>query len=109
MRICVVLFLLISSISTASAASISYYGGRDGLCGNKTASGQIFNCNAMTCAHRTLKFGTRVKITVGKRSAICTVNDRGPFVAGRVLDVSPAVKRKLNMGDTAEARIEVLK
>ncbi|HEX7792148.1 MAG TPA: septal ring lytic transglycosylase RlpA family protein [Afipia sp.] len=63
----------------------SFYGSESG---SKTASGQRFNQNAMTAAHRTLPFGTRLKVTHGSRSVVVTVNDRGPFIKGRVLDLS---------------------
>lgn len=63
----------------------SFYGNESG---SKTASGQRFNQNAMTAAHRTLPFGTRLKVTHAGRSVVVTVNDRGPFIRGRVLDLS---------------------
>ena len=63
----------------------SFYGNESG---SKTASGQRFNQNAMTAAHRTLPFGTKLKVTHGGRSVVVTINDRGPFIKGRVLDLS---------------------
>ena len=63
----------------------SFYGNESG---SQTASGQRFNQNAMTCAHRSLPFGTKLRVTHGGRSVVVTVNDRGPFVRGRVLDLS---------------------
>ncbi len=63
----------------------SYYGNE---AGNKTASGARFNQNAMTAAHRSLPFGTKLRVTHGGRSVVVTVNDRGPFIRGRVLDLS---------------------
>jgi rare lipoprotein A len=63
----------------------SFYGNESG---SKTASGQRFNQNAMTAAHRSLPFGTKLKVTHGGRSIVVTVNDRGPFIKGRVLDLS---------------------
>ncbi|QUS37521.1 septal ring lytic transglycosylase RlpA family protein [Tardiphaga alba] len=63
----------------------SFYGNE---AGNKTASGQRFNQNAMTAAHRSLPFGTKLRVTHGGRSVVVTVNDRGPFIKGRVLDLS---------------------
>lgn len=63
----------------------SFYGNESG---SKTASGQRFNQNAMTAAHRTLPFGTKLKVTHGSRSVVVTINDRGPFIKGRVLDLS---------------------
>ena len=63
----------------------SFYGNESG---SKTASGQRFNQNAMTAAHRTLPFGTRLRVWHGSRSVVVTINDRGPFIRGRVLDLS---------------------
>jgi rare lipoprotein A len=63
----------------------SFYGNESG---SKTASGQRFNQHAMTAAHRSLPFGTKLKVTHGGRSVVVTVNDRGPFIKGRVLDLS---------------------
>jgi rare lipoprotein A len=65
----------------------------------RLASGERFNPNALTAAHRTLPFGTRVRVTDPKsgRSVIVTINDRGPFNRGRVIDVSPAAARSLHM------------
>ena len=63
----------------------SFYGNESG---SKTASGQRFNQNAMTAAHRSLPFGTKLKVTHGSRSVVVTINDRGPFIKGRVLDLS---------------------
>ncbi|MDU6729626.1 MAG: septal ring lytic transglycosylase RlpA family protein, partial [Bradyrhizobium sp.] len=58
----------------------SYYGNESG---SRTASGQRMNANAMTCAHRSLPFGTKLRVTHGGQSVIVTVNDRGPFIRGR--------------------------
>lgn len=65
--------------------------------GKRTASGERFNPHALTAAHRTLPFGSRVRVTnrhTGK-SVIVRVNDRGPYVAGRCLDLSTAAFRKI--------------
>ncbi len=72
----------------------SFYGNESG---SKTASGQRFNQNALTAAHRTLPFGTRLKVTHAGRSVVVTVNDRGPFVKGRVLDLSTAAARAIGL------------
>jgi rare lipoprotein A len=72
----------------------SFYGNESG---SKTASGQRFNQNAMTCAHRSLPFGTKLRVTHGGRSVIVTVNDRGPFIRGRVLDLSTAAARAVGI------------
>jgi rare lipoprotein A len=72
----------------------SFYGNESG---SKTASGQRFNQNALTAAHRSLPFGTRLKVTHGGRSVVVTINDRGPFVRGRVLDLSTAAARAIGI------------
>lgn len=66
----------------------SYYS--DKLNGRKTASGQVFNNFKYTAAHKTLKFGTKVKVTniVNDKSVIVTINDRGPFTKGREIDLT---------------------
>jgi len=72
----------------------SFYGNESG---SKTASGQRFNQEAMTCAHRSLPFGTKLRVTHGGRSIVVTVNDRGPFIRGRVLDLSTAAARAIGL------------
>jgi len=72
----------------------SYYGNESG---SKTASGQRFNQNAMTAAHRSLPFGTRLKVTHSGRSVVVTVNDRGPFIRGRVLDLSKGAAHAIGL------------
>jgi rare lipoprotein A len=65
--------------------------------GRRTASGQELNREALTAAHRTLPLGTKVKVTnkSNGHSVVVTINDRGPFVRGRIIDVSPAAARAL--------------
>src|SRR4249919_4064986 len=65
--------------------------------GSKTASGQKLNPQALTAAHRTLPFGTKVTVTNkhNGHSVVVTINDRGPFVRGRIIDLSPAAARAL--------------
>jgi rare lipoprotein A len=72
----------------------SFYGNESG---SKTASGQRFNQEAMTCAHRSLPFGTKLRVTHGGRSVVVTVNDRGPFIRGRVLDLSTGAARAVGL------------
>ena len=76
--------------------------------GSQTASGQRFNENAMTCAHRSLPFGTKLRITHGGRSVIVTVNDRGPFVRGRVLDLSTGAARAIGLGGLGQVTAEIV-
>ncbi len=80
----------------------SFYGNESG---SKTASGQRFNENALTAAHRTLPFGTKLRVTHGGRSVIVTINDRGPFVRGRVLDLSTAAARAVGLTDAGVGRV----
>ena len=80
--------------------------------GRKTASGSRFNAAAMTAAHPSLPFGSRVKVTNTKnnRSVVVLINDRGPTTPGRILDVSHAAANKLGFTrqGTAEVRLEVV-
>ncbi len=80
----------------------SYYGNE---AGSRTASGQHFNQGAMTCAHRSLPFGTKLRVTHGGQSVIVTVNDRGPFVRGRVLDLSTGAARAIGLIGAGVGRI----
>ncbi|NOJ44032.1 septal ring lytic transglycosylase RlpA family protein [Bradyrhizobium australiense] len=72
----------------------SYYGNESG---SRTASGQRFNQNAMTAAHRSLPFGTKLRVTHRGQSVIVTINDRGPFIRGRVLDLSTGAARAIGL------------
>jgi rare lipoprotein A len=83
----------------------SYYGNESG---SRTASGQRFNQNALTAAHRSLPFGTKVRVTHGSRSVVVTINDRGPFVRGRVLDLSTAAAREVGLTGVGRVTAEVL-
>ena len=78
--------------------------------GHKTASGKIYNMYEMTAAHKTLKLGTRVKVTNinNKKSVIVIITDRGPFVRGWIIDLSYAAKTQLSMGGTAPVELEIL-
>jgi rare lipoprotein A len=80
----------------------SYYGSESG---SRTASGQRMNSNAMTCAHRSLPFGTKLRVTHGGRSVIVTVNDRGPFIRGRVLDLSTGAARAIGLTSAGVGRV----
>lgn len=73
--------------------------------GRLTASGKPFNQWAMTAAHRSLRFGTMVRVTLGDRSVVVEITDRGPFVAGRVIDLSLAAAEALGMIQSGVARV----
>jgi rare lipoprotein A len=85
----------------------------DEFAGKKTASGELFDPAALTMAHRTLPFGTRVRVTnlENQRSVTVVVNDRGPFVSGRIADLSEAAARRIGMvaHGVVEALLEILK
>ena len=80
----------------------SYYGNESG---SRTASGQRMNANAMTAAHRSLPFGTKLRVTHGGRSVVVTINDRGPFIRGRVLDLSTGVARAVGLTSAGVGRV----
>jgi rare lipoprotein A len=97
--------LVCSAINAAHAEIASVYGASDGLCGSRTANGERVNCSAMTAAHRTLPFGTLV--TVCHRGCIVVrINDRGPFVAGRHIDLTPAAARAIGLTDTGYVSLD---
>jgi rare lipoprotein A len=85
----------------------SWYGGKHH--GGPTASGEKFDKNAMTAAHRTLRMGTRVRVTRVKngRVVIVRINDRGPYAKGRIIDLSEAAARKLDMIEDGIAKVKV--
>ena len=80
----------------------SYYGNESG---SRTASGARFNQNALTAAHRSLPFGTKLRVTHGGQSVIVTINDRGPFVRGRVLDLSTGAARAIGLTGAGVGRV----
>lgn len=77
--------------------------------GGKTASGERNNPNAMTAAHRSLPFGTRVKVENLKNGkyVVVRINDRGPFVGGRVIDLSRAAAQQLGMMSSGTAKVRL--
>ena len=90
--------------STASQGLASYY-----TEGTKTASGETFNTAALTAAHPNLPFGTKLRVTnttTGK-SVVVRVNDRGPFVRGRVVDVSYSAAQALGMVNSGTANVKL--
>ena len=96
--------VLASDLARAETASI--YGGRDGLCGRPTASGERLNCAGMTAAHRTLAFGTRVRVC-HSGCVMVRINDRGPWVRGRHIDLSPAAARAIGLSQTGRVTMTV--
>ena len=78
--------------------------------GRRTSSGEVYNMHDMTAAHRTLPFGTRVKVhnLENGRSVMVRINDRGPFVEGRIIDLSYAAAKAIGMSGLAPVRLEIL-
>ena len=114
----VITLALLSACSTHNtnnkadfSGQASWYGAQHH--GKKTASGERFNQNALTAAHRTLPFGTRVKVTntLNNQSVTVRINDRGPYSKGRVIDLSRAAAAKINMiqQGVAPVRIQILR
>jgi len=85
----------------------SYYGAKHH--GKRTASGEPFNQNALTAAHRQLPFGTRVKVTNlnNDKSCVVRINDRGPHTRGRLIDLSREAASRLGMVSSGTARVRV--
>ena len=94
-------------VPDAEVGLASFYGARFHRL--RTASGERFDMHRLTAAHRTLPFGTRVRVTNLRngRTAIVHINDRGPFVKGRVIDLSLAAARQLRMVQRGAERVRV--
>lgn len=88
----------------------SVYGNGDGHAWSKTANGERVNPGALTAAHRTLAFGTRVSVVNqrnGKR-VVVRISDRGPFIRGRIIDLTPAGARAIGLSGLAPVKLTVL-
>ena len=83
----------------------SWYG--PGFHGRKTASGETFNTNEMTAAHRTLPFGTKVKVTRAGKSVVVRINDRGPFTRGRHIDLSRQAAEQIGIVSAGHGSVEL--
>jgi rare lipoprotein A len=90
---------------SADAEIASYYGAESGP---HTASGERFDPNAMTAAHRSLPFGTLVRVTYRGRSVVVRINDRGPFVRGRDIDLSLGAARRIGLPGVGQVTIDVI-
>jgi rare lipoprotein A len=100
--------------SRSVVSSGSYGGGSSGVAsyywqGQQTASGARFNPNGLTAAHRSLPFGTRVLVTnqSNGRSVTVTINDRGPFIKGRIIDLSRGAAQAIGMTGAGLARVSI--
>lgn len=109
------LFLVLSLTVKAEASSralASWYDcAKPGECSKskRTASGERFNPNAYTAAHRSLRFGTKVLVTHKGRSVVVRINDRGPFIRNRHIDLSRAAARKIGCRGVCVITMKVLK
>jgi len=97
--------MLACSSATAETGIASVYA----YSGGKTASGERANPGGLTAAHRTLKFGTQVRVTNRRngRNVVVRINDRGPFVRGRVIDITPAAARALGFSGLAPVTVDI--
>ena len=98
------------SMAGSSTGIASVYGNGDGYAWRKTANGERMNPGAMTAAHRTLPFGTRVNVTNQRngKSVVVRISDRGPFVRGRIIDLTPAGARAIGLSGLAPVKLTVL-
>jgi rare lipoprotein A len=98
----VVLAVASNAQAQSGTASVYAYGG------GKTASGERASAQALTAAHRTLPFGARVRVTNKRngRSIVVRINDRGPFIKGRIIDLTPAGARALGFSGLAPVTVE---
>ncbi len=94
-------------VKTVSGAA-SWYGSR--FQGRRTASGERFDMNALTAAHKSLPFGTRVRVTnpANGRSVVVRINDRGPYHGGRIIDLSRKAARSVGINGVGRVTLEVL-
>jgi rare lipoprotein A len=96
-------FITMPSVAQAQCGSASWYS----LPGKRTANGERMNPADMTAAHRTLPFGSKVKVTNQRngRAVVVRINDRGPFIRGRIIDVSKAAARALGFVGAGHTKI----
>jgi rare lipoprotein A len=88
----------------------SQYGGSDGQCGSKTANGEHVSCSSLTAAHKSLPFGTLVRVTNTRngRSVVVRITDRGPYVRGRIIDLTPAAMAAIGGSGLAPVAIDIV-
>ena len=95
------------TVMDAQEGEASYYA--DSLAGNKTASGEPYDKDALTAAHRSLSFGTKVKVTSLKtgKSVEGVINDRGPHAKGRIIDLSRAAAQAIGLIDDGHGKVKL--
>jgi rare lipoprotein A len=101
------LFITCLSVFAAQEGIASWYGGK--FQGRTTANGEIFDTNKFTAAHKTLPFGTMVKVTnlENGSTTVVRINDRGPFIPGRIIDLSRAAAMAIGMTGRGIARVRI--
>lgn len=102
------LLFLLPGVVHSESCTASHYGHGDGLQGSRTASGERLNTNGLTAAHRRHPFGTMLRVTHAGQSVVVRVNDRGPFVRGRCIDLSWAAARAIGISGTGSVVVEAL-
>ncbi len=92
-----------------SVGQASYYGNEPGEGGPLTANGERYNPGGLTAAHRSLPFGTRVRVTSTNtgRSVVVRINDRGPFVGGRIIDLSKGAARAIGLTNSGVGKVRL--
>lgn len=105
------LFLFVAPANASNMVASWYDCATPGQCSKSriTASGEKFNAKAHTAAHKSLPFGTKLRVTYKGRSVIVRVNDRGPYVKGRHLDLSKAAARAIGCVGVCTVKVAVLK
>lgn len=97
-------FIIMIPVLTTLSVIASWYG--PGFHGNLTANGERYNQHALTAAHKTLPFGTRLKVCF-KRCAVVRVNDRGPYIHGRSIDLSKGAADAIGLTGTGVGQVKV--
>ena len=94
-------------VSGSETGQASFYA--ESYNGKKTANGEIYNSSAYTAAHKTLPFGTKVKVTnlSNGKSVKVRINDRGPFVAGRIIDLTRKAAQKIDMVNAGVVKVKI--
>jgi rare lipoprotein A len=119
-KLCIFIVGVLFLTSCASTPHVNYAPGQGGeyvvaswygkkFNGRPTASGEKFNMYAMTCAHKTFKFGTKLRVTNpdNNKSVVVIVNDRGPFIKGRTLDLSYGAAKKIGLIKKGVGRVKM--
>ena len=105
MILSLILLICIPTNANAQTGLASWYGHPHH--GKKTASGERFNMRALTAAHRSMPFGTRLRVSYMGKSVVVRVNDRGPFVRGRIIDLSKAAADSIGCTAVGVCRVSI--